>query len=274
MAKRIVAPTIGLLVAMAWLVPGAANAYTVSGTASSPNDGSGGNPASFSYSAGPTSGSVAVSGTNAGGVFSASGSASASADLATGAVHATASSLSTSLIGLPLFDPSSAQALVSETVTFSLPGSSAAIGVFASLSGSTTLLDPAGSVYNSFSVTFSGAASGVFSHVADASGVTNTGFGGAVVTGSGAENASFLGSLAIDASHPVLSVNELLSIDSALGAATNELGYLTFILPAGVTMSSTSGTFLSTPVPEPGALALFGTALLGLGAAVRRRTRG
>lgn len=273
MSKYILIPAISLAAALACLLPAAANAYTVSGTASSPNDGSGGNPASFAYSSGPTSGSVSVSGTNAGGVFTASGAASASADLASASVHATASSLSSSLIGLPLFDPSSAQALVNETVTFSLPGSSATIGVFASLSGATTLLDPAGSVFNSFSVTFAGAASGVFSHVADASGVTNTGFGGSVVTGSGVENASFLGSLTISAADPVLSVNELLSIDSALGASTGEAGFLNFILPAGVTFSSTSGTFLSNPIPEPGAFALFGTALLGLGAVVRRRAR-
>jgi len=273
MSTKTLVPAIGALAVIALLAPAAANAYTVSGSASSPNDGSGGNPASFSYTSGPTSGSVSVSGTNTGAASSSTGSASAAADLASASVRANASSLSTSLFGLPPFDPSSAQALVSETVTFSLPGASATIGVFASLTGASTLLDPAGSVANTYSVTFSNAVNGVFSHVADASGVTNTGFGGAAITGSGAENASFLGSLTIDAAHPVLSIDEYLSIDSALGVTTGEFGYLTFILPTGVTFTSTSGTFLSSPIPEPGAFALFGTAMLGFGATLRRRAR-
>jgi len=71
----------------------------------------------------------------------------------------------------------------------------------------------------------------------------------------------------------VLSIAEYLSIDSALGAATHEFGFLTFVLPTGVSFTSASGTFLSNPIPEPGAFALFGTALFGLGAIVRRRAR-
>ncbi len=273
MSRQALLPVVGLLAAIVCVLPVSAQAYTVSGTASSPNDGSGSNPAHFADTSGTTSDSVSVSGTNTGVGFSSSGSASASADLPSASVRASAFSNSTSIFGLPLFDPASAQALVSETVTFLLPGSSASIGVFASLTGATTLLDPAGSVYNSYSVTFSGAATGLFSHVADNTGVTNTGFAGTTVTGGTVENASFLGTLTIDALNPVLSIDELLSIDSALGAGTYEIGYLNFILPAGVTFTSTSGTYLSNPIPEPGAFTLFASALFGLGAFTRRRVR-
>ena len=286
MEKHVSLSALSILACLGCLMSTSAHAYQMTVQTGSSNDGSPGNPTGTTVSSpGPaviTGVSAAISGTDASNpLFPRSGSASAAVDLKAGSVTAAATSNAGNTFGIAYTGFANGYALLSETLTFSQPGAS--VGIFARLAGSADITDPAASYDNSYNATFSsGTNSGVFSHtatvasggatIADSALLNGAAWVGATVNGIDANNVDFMGYLIVDKLSSTMTIQELISLD-AFGAMNSAFGYLNLVLPAGVSFTSTSGVFLSNPIPEPGSFALLASALIGLGCVSLRRAR-